>query len=75
MTKRNLGGIGAALLLALPALSVAQTYTPPDYSTAVTGARDSIQTQLTTNAPAIMTVLALGIGISLIFKLVRKGAR
>lgn len=73
--KNRLMTLGASMLAIVPALSVAQTYTPPDYSTAVAGARDSIQTQLTTNAPAIMTVLALGIGISLIFKLVKRGAR
>lgn len=47
----------------------------PDYSTSITALKTSLQTQLETNAAAIFGVMALTIGISLLFRLVKRVAR
>jgi len=47
----------------------------PDYSTSITALKTSLQTQLETNAAAIFGVMALTIGISLLFRLVRRVAK
>jgi len=59
----------------VPAMSMAQTYTGPDYTDAVEAATTSIKDQLVNNLPAVFGLMAITIGLGLIFKFVRRAAR
>lgn len=63
------------LVAPLAVIAAISSAVEPDYSTAITAAKTSLQGQLETNAGSIFGVMALVVGISLVMKFVRRAAR
>lgn len=63
-----------AAIVAVPGLAMAQ-YTGPDYTDAIDSATTSIKDQLVNNLPAVFGLMAITVGLGLVFKFIRRAAK
>jgi len=71
--NRVLLSLGMAALLVTPALATDPD--PGDYSTAVTATGTAIQSAMTDNSTAVFGILATGLVIGLVMRLVKRAAK
>lgn len=76
LTKVKLNGRGmAAAALATLGVGSALAADPNDYTTAITAFKTDWQTVLTTNGPALLGVLVVGIGFAFVWRMIRRAGK
>lgn len=73
---KNLNGRGLAVAaLATSVVGSALATDPNDYTTAISSFKTDWQGVLTTNGPALLGVLVVGIGFSFVWRMIRRAGK